>query len=64
MLVTTRDEAGLQALAARHGVPCARVGTVGGDRLVVTRDGSNLVDEPVDALLEAWTRLEKDLSTR
>ena len=40
MIVTTRDEAALQALAATHGVPCARVGTVGGDRLVVTRDGS------------------------
>jgi phosphoribosylformylglycinamidine synthase II len=64
MLVTTRDEAALEALAAKHGVPCARLGTVGGDRLTLAREGSTLVDEPVADLLEAWTRLEKDLSTR
>jgi phosphoribosylformylglycinamidine (FGAM) synthase-like enzyme len=64
MLVTTRDEAALEALAAKHGVPCARLGTVGGDRLTLAREGSTLVDEPVADLLEAWTRLERDLSTR
>jgi phosphoribosylformylglycinamidine synthase len=64
MLVTTRDEEALAALAKKHAVPCARIGTVGGDRLTVARAGSNLLDEPVADLVEAWTRLEKDLSTR
>jgi phosphoribosylformylglycinamidine synthase II len=64
MLVTTRDEAALAALAQKHGVPCVRIGTVGGDRLTIARDGAALVDEPVADLVEAWTRLERDLSTR
>jgi phosphoribosylformylglycinamidine synthase subunit PurL len=64
MLVTTRDEKALQALAEKHGVPCARIGTVGGDRLAVARDGSSLLDEPLADLVEAWTRLERDLQTR
>jgi phosphoribosylformylglycinamidine synthase len=64
MLVTTRDDKALAALAQTHGVPCARIGSVGGDRLSVMRGGAALIDEPVTDLLEAWTRLERDLSTR
>ena len=37
MIVTTGDEVHLRAAAHRHGVPCARLGTVGGDRVVLSR---------------------------
>ena len=52
-LVTTRpgEVEKLEALAARNGAALSRVGTVGGDRLVI--DG--LVDEPLAALEKAWT---------
>ncbi|HEY8368845.1 MAG TPA: phosphoribosylformylglycinamidine synthase subunit PurL [Thermodesulfobacteriota bacterium] len=45
--------AALEALAARHGVPMARVGEVGGDRLRVTGPGVDL-DVAVAPLREAW----------
>ena len=38
MIVTTRDEARLRATAHRHGVPCARLGVVGGDVLALVRE--------------------------
>jgi hypothetical protein len=61
-VVTTRDQSRLQALAARHGVPCARLGQVGGDRIVIARGGRAVLDQPVAALHEAWMGLERLLS--
>jgi phosphoribosylformylglycinamidine synthase len=62
MLVSTRAGRELEALAARRGVPCACLGSVGGDRLTLASDGKTLVDLPVARLLEAWTSLERKLS--
>jgi phosphoribosylformylglycinamidine synthase len=58
MLVTTRDEARLRALAERHGVPCGHLGRVGGERLVLTHGARTLVDLPVARLHAAWMSLE------
>jgi phosphoribosylformylglycinamidine synthase len=58
MVVSTRHEGRLQELARRHGVPCHRLGAVGGDRLVLSQ-GPVLVDLPIDRLLEAWLSLER-----
>jgi phosphoribosylformylglycinamidine synthase subunit PurL len=64
MLVTTRQEARLQELARRHGVPIARLGAVGGERLTLLAEGRPLVDLPVMRLHEAWTSLEPVLAGR
>jgi phosphoribosylformylglycinamidine synthase len=62
MVVSTPAGRGFEALAARLGVPCARIGSVGGDRLTLAAGGKTLVDLPVSRLLEAWTSLERKLS--
>jgi phosphoribosylformylglycinamidine synthase len=62
MLVTARDESALHALAVRHGVPCARLGQVGGARLTLRLNGAPLVDLDVAALHAAWSSLETRLS--
>jgi phosphoribosylformylglycinamidine synthase subunit PurL len=64
MIVTTRDESALRALADRHGVPIARLGTVGGDRLTIRQQDAPLLDEPLAALHAAWTSLERSLGAR
>lgn len=64
MIVTTRDDVALQRAAAGHGVPCLRLGTVGGDRLVFSSAGRTWLDLPVASLLEAWTSLERELGRR
>jgi phosphoribosylformylglycinamidine synthase subunit PurL len=61
MVVTTRDEAHLRAAAHRHGVPCARLGEVGGDRVVLLSGARVLADLPLDRLHEAWMSLEARL---
>ena len=63
-IVTTRDELRIAELARRHGVRWARVGTVGGDRLVLASGGATLVDLPVGDLHDAWTSLERQLQSR
>ena len=52
-LVTTRadDAAKFEALGAKTSCPLARIGTVGGDRLVI----EGLVDEPLATLHQTWT---------
>jgi phosphoribosylformylglycinamidine synthase len=60
-VVTTADDLRIAELARRHGVPWARIGVVGGDRLVLAAAGRTLVDLPVAALHEAWTSLERRL---
>ena len=62
IVVSTRDEARLQELARRHGVPCARLGAVGGARLSLLCDGRMLLDLPVARLHEAWLSLERALT--
>jgi phosphoribosylformylglycinamidine (FGAM) synthase-like enzyme len=64
MIVTTRDEARLRELADRHGVPAARLGVVGGDRLVLESGGRTLVDARVAELHQAWMSLEGALAGR
>lgn len=59
MVVTTGDAAALAAVATRHGVPCARLGTVGGDSLRLAIDGAPALDEPTTRLHGAWTSLER-----
>jgi phosphoribosylformylglycinamidine synthase len=61
MVVTTREEAALVEAARRFGVPCARLGVVGGERLVLRCEGRLLLDLPVARLHEAWTSLERAL---
>ncbi len=58
MVVTTHDEGALQEAARRHGVPCRRLGAVGGDSLTLTTDGRTLIDLPLVRLHEAWMSLE------
>ncbi|MBI3932497.1 MAG: phosphoribosylformylglycinamidine synthase subunit PurL, partial [Acidobacteria bacterium] len=64
MVVSTADEARLLDLARRHGVPCTRLGSVGGGRLVLATGGRILVDVPVSRLHEAWMSLEARLEGR
>jgi phosphoribosylformylglycinamidine synthase len=61
MIVTTRDEARLRATAHRHGVPCARLGVVGGDALVLQSGRRVLAEAPVARLHEAFLSLERQL---
>jgi phosphoribosylformylglycinamidine synthase len=61
-VVTTRDELRLPELARRHGVPWARIGMVGGDRLTLASAGQTFLDLPVARLHEAWMSLEAVLS--
>jgi phosphoribosylformylglycinamidine (FGAM) synthase-like enzyme len=60
-VVTTRDDLRIAELARRHGVPWARIGVAGGDRLVLSSGGRTLVDLPVSTLHEAWMSLERQL---
>jgi phosphoribosylformylglycinamidine synthase subunit PurL len=59
MIVTSDDPAQVQETARRHGVPSARLGTVGGDRLVITIEGKTAVDQPLAALHAAFMSLER-----
>ncbi len=61
MLVTTREEARLRAVAHRHGVPCARLGEVGGQKLVLQSGSRVLAEAPVARLHEAFYSLERVL---
>jgi hypothetical protein len=62
MIVTTQEEARLRAVAHRHGVPCARLGEVGGDRLALQTGNRVLAEAPVARLHEAFMSLERALS--
>lgn len=44
----------LKAVIAAGGVPVEIIGTVGGDRLRVTLDGTSVLDEPVAELKSIW----------
>jgi phosphoribosylformylglycinamidine synthase len=63
MIVTTTEEARLRVVAYRHGVPCHRLGVVGGHRLTLTSGARVLVDLPVSRLHAAWMSLERALTS-
>jgi phosphoribosylformylglycinamidine synthase len=48
------DVAAVEAIAGRHGVPCRRLGAVGGDRLVLRAPGAGCA-APAAALHHAWS---------
>jgi phosphoribosylformylglycinamidine synthase len=50
----------LLALAASEGVPAARVGVVGGDRITISVDGRRVLDEPVAAAERIWSTAIED----
>ena len=52
--VDPKDLAGLEKIAAKHSVPCFRIGTVGGERLIIRNGESDVVDLPVRDLGHAW----------
>ncbi len=52
--VESEDLARLEEVAKRHSVPCFRLGTVGGDRLVMTHGGTSAIDLPVKDLSDTW----------
>jgi phosphoribosylformylglycinamidine synthase len=54
ILVATRDVAGLQALAQRHGVEALWIGRSGGDHLKIAIGGEVVADMPIDQLYETW----------
>jgi len=62
MVVSTREEIRLAALAEAHGVECTRLGVVGGRRLALRAGGRALLDLAVSDLHEAWMSLERQLS--
>jgi len=62
MIISARDEARVRAAAHRHGVPCARLGTVGGDRMALLSGARVLADLAVRELHHAWMSLERRLS--
>ena len=56
-VVASCPPAGVEAVMARaasKGVPCAAIGTVGGERLAVKVDGEAAVDLPVSEIRMAW----------
>jgi phosphoribosylformylglycinamidine synthase II len=62
MIVTTPDGARLEEIARRHGVPCVRIGAVGGDRLQIAIAGKAAIDQPLTAIHQAFMSLERLLS--
>jgi phosphoribosylformylglycinamidine synthase len=62
MIVSTRDPEAVEARAARTGVPCRRLGLVGGAHLTLRSGGAQLTRHSVAELLRAWSSLEGRLS--
>ncbi|HEY1302860.1 MAG TPA: phosphoribosylformylglycinamidine synthase subunit PurL [Vicinamibacterales bacterium] len=59
------DRAGdLLALAASEGVPAARVGVVGGDRIKISVEGRRVLDEPLAAAEQIWSTAIEDYFER
>jgi phosphoribosylformylglycinamidine synthase len=52
--VKPENVAPVQALAARHNVACAVIGTVGGAHLTITSNEQPLINQPVSTLETAW----------
>jgi phosphoribosylformylglycinamidine synthase len=62
MIVSTRDPEAVEARAAQGGVPCRRLGRVGGTHLTLRSGGVQLTRHSVSELLSAWASLERRLS--
>ncbi|MEO8362587.1 MAG: phosphoribosylformylglycinamidine synthase subunit PurL [Vicinamibacteria bacterium] len=62
MIVSTRDAAAVEERAAKSGVPCRRLGKVGGTYLTLRTGGAQLTRHPVAELLKVWSSLERTLS--
>jgi phosphoribosylformylglycinamidine (FGAM) synthase-like enzyme len=62
MIVSTRVPAKVEEIARKHGVPCVRLGAVGGERLHIAVDGQVMVDASIATLREAWMSLERVLA--
>ncbi|HOX03160.1 MAG TPA: phosphoribosylformylglycinamidine synthase subunit PurL [Candidatus Paceibacterota bacterium] len=52
--VDPEDFVRLEQIAARHSVPCCRLGAVAGDRLIIRSQGASLIELPVQTLSHAW----------
>ncbi|HRZ35653.1 MAG TPA: phosphoribosylformylglycinamidine synthase subunit PurL [Candidatus Paceibacterota bacterium] len=52
--VDPQDLPRLEAIAAKHSVPCFKLGSVGGDRLVIQHNGLKAIDLAVQALSNTW----------
>ena len=62
MIVSTKDPEAVETRAAKGGVPCRRLGLVGGSHLTLRAGGVQLTRHSVSELLNAWTSLERRLS--
>ena len=62
MIVSTSDPGAVEARAAKSGVPCRRLGLVGGSHLTLRSGGVQLTRHSVSELLNAWISLERSLS--
>jgi phosphoribosylformylglycinamidine synthase II len=62
MIVSSSDPAAVEAGAAKAGVPCRRLGKVGGAHLTLRTGGAQLTRHTVAELLAVWMNLESRLS--
>jgi phosphoribosylformylglycinamidine synthase len=62
MIVSTRDPEEVETHAAKAGMPCRRLGAVGGSHLTLRSGGVQLTRHSVADLLTAWATLERRLS--
>ncbi len=62
MIVSARDPEAVEARAAQSGLPCRRLGAVGGSHLTLRSGGVQLTRHSVAELLTAWASLERKLS--
>ena len=55
LLSTSKEQAeAIVALAGEHGVPAAKIGTIGGERLVVTVNGTEAINASTQEVKAAW----------
>lgn len=62
MIVSSRDPEAVEKSAAGAGVPCRRIGQVGGSHLTLRSSGAQLTRHSVSDLLKAWASLDPRLS--
>ena len=62
MIVSTPDPAAVEAGAEKFGVPCRRLGKIGGSHLTLRAGGVLLTRHRVAELLTAWNTLDRTLS--
>jgi phosphoribosylformylglycinamidine synthase len=62
MIVSSREPEAVEARALSAGVPCRRLGVVGGSHLTLRSGGVQLTRHSVAELLSAWASLEGRLS--